>query len=116
MKEDEQGCALMKEENPEVKERIPQEGVENSRISFPLFFTESCQPSNNFLWAILDGFGILFTKNALQNVLQGISAERTRIVNRVQVPCNGTAERVVEFGISCNSGWAIKSPIMSAWR
>ena len=28
-----------------------------------------------------DIFGILFTKNALQSVLQGISAERTRTVN-----------------------------------
>ena len=41
-------------------------------------------------------FGILFTKNALQSTLQGISAERTRIVNRVQASCDGTADRVGE--------------------
>ena len=47
-----------------------------------MFFSKSRSSSNNFLWAIFGVFGIffgiLFTKNALQSVLQGISAERTR--------------------------------------
>ena len=68
--------------NLEVKRRIRQEGVECSMIPFPSFFSKSRSPSNNFLWAIFSVFGIffgiLFTKNASQNVLQGISAERTR--------------------------------------
>ena len=47
------------------------------------FFTERCCPASNFLlghFCVLGYFlGILFTKNALQGVLQGISAERTRV-------------------------------------
>ena len=48
----------------------------------PSSFTERCHPASDFLLGHFRVFGIflgiLFTKNALQSVLQGISAERTR--------------------------------------
>ena len=51
---------------------------------------ERCYPASNFLLGHFRVFGIffgiLFTKNALQNVLQGISAERTRFELVIRLP------------------------------
>ena len=62
-------------------------------------FAESCQPASNFfnreisIFGIL--FGILFTKNALQNILQGISTERGEI-------CSG-ADAFAHLGVSVSN-------------
>lgn len=74
-------------------------GNNRSPSSFISFAESHPSASNFFLIHFRKNgifLGILFTKNSSQNALQGISAERLRIVNRVQASCDGTAERVGE--------------------
>ena len=68
--------------NRDSNDNQPIPGITESFLIRKTFFTKSRSSSNSFLWVISGVFGIffgiLFTKNALQSVLQGISAERTR--------------------------------------
>ena len=84
------GSVSAGEEGPEKKRTISLGGGEIPITLFPSFFYKSRSSSSNFLWAIFCVFGIffgiLFTKNALQSVLQGISAERTRFELVIRLP------------------------------